>query len=321
MNLVKELYAPLRAAINDDLKGQGKLGTLVLCESLLSYLSTGSYQYQPYKVFRAYDIAPMSSLHKSRKIDLRRFATTQNDILYVRRPALQRLFIPAYKMTPSTRATVKAMLNFLDQLSASPRSRTAITRAATIIVEQYRRDLCEMGIVQGPHVFQGNSSVCIRDAMTAEEYVSLVFDSPEQLPSGMSIKGFLHTALDLFKPCELHARLVDAMMNMIMMVPHTSVHSRAVNFSPSVYTIIIRGSVSGSVVSPEDAHRLVLASTQLLKENFIIGKQRLIACQKFRPRLVQCVMRAIEKARSRTGGRLRHILAVVAYAVVALADQ
>ena len=36
---------------------------------------------------------------------------------------------------------------------------------------------------------------------------------------------------------------------------------------------------------------------------------------------MQCVKRAIEKARSRTGGRLRHILAVVAYAVVALADQ
>ena len=142
----------------------------------------------------------------------------------VRRPALQRQFIPACKMTSSTRATVKAMLNFLDQLGACPRSPMAITRAATIIVEQYQRDLCEMGIVQDPHVFQGNSSICIRDAMTAE-YVSLVFDRPEQLPSGMSIKGFLHTALDLFKPCELHAKLVDAVMNTIIMVPHTTVHS------------------------------------------------------------------------------------------------
>ena len=127
-----------------------------------------------------------------------------------------------------------------------------------------------MGIVQGPHVFQGNSSVCICDAMTAEEYVSLVFDGPEQLLSGMSIKGFLHTALDLFKPCELHAKLVDAVMNTIIMVPRTTVHSQAENFSPSVYTVIIRGSVSGSVASPEDVHRLVLASTQLLKETLLL---------------------------------------------------
>ena len=107
------------------------------------------------------------------------------------------------------------------------------------------------------------------------------------------------------------------------MVPHTTVHARTVNFSSSLCTIIIRGSVSasGSVVSPDDAHRLVLVASQLVKDNFVIGKRRLMQCQKNRPRLVHCITEAITKVRSRTSGKLRHVLAVVAFATVMLAYQ
>ena len=234
---------------------------------------------------------------------------------------MQRLFVPAFSMPSSARATAAAMLNFLDMLREAPRSRQALIRAATIILEQYQKDLHEMGIVRDPYLFQGKSSVCFRDAVTAEEYVSRVFAHPEQLPPEMSTRGFLHTALDLFTPSELHAKIVDALLNTVKVVPHTTVHARIVNFSTSMCSIIVRGSVSGRDISHEDAHRLVMASSQLIKENFVIGKSRLMQCQKFRPRLVQCVARAIRKSTSRTNGRLRHVLAVVAFATVVLADQ
>ena len=184
----------------------------MLCESLLRFLPSGSLLHQPYRVFRAYDIEPLGSLHNTRKIDLRRFATTQNGILYVRRPVLERIFIPTYSLPYSARTTANTMLNFLDKLKAGPRSRLAIVSAATIIVDQYQHDLCEMGIVRDPHLFQGTCSACIRDAVTAEEYVSRVFIHPEQLPSGMSTTGFLHVALDLFNPSELSTKIVDVML-------------------------------------------------------------------------------------------------------------
>ena len=117
------------------------------------------------------------------------------------------------------------MLNLLDKLKAGPRSHLAIVSAATIIVDQYQHDLCEMGIIRDPHLFQVTCSACIRDTVTAKDYVSLVFIHPEQLPSGMSTTGFLHAALDLFNPSELSTRIVDVMLSKIKMVPHTTVHA------------------------------------------------------------------------------------------------
>ena len=111
-----------------------------------------------------------------------------------------------FQCLSSACATAAAMLNFLNKLREGPRSHQALTRAATIILEQYQRDLHKMGIVHNPYLFQGKSSVCFRDAVTAEEYVSRVFSHPEQLPSEMSMRGFLNTALDLFTPSELHGK-------------------------------------------------------------------------------------------------------------------
>lgn len=178
-----------------------------------------------------------------------------------------------------------------------------------------------MGIVRDPYLFQGKSSVCFRDAVTAEEYVSCVFSHPEQLPSEMSMRGFLHTALDLFTPSELHGKDSRCITMTVKVVPQTTVHARTVNFSTSMCSIVVGGSVSGRDISHEDAHRLVMASSQLIKDNFVIGKRRIMQCQQFRPRLVQCVARAIRKSSSRTNGMLRYVLAVVAFATVVLAHQ
>ena len=138
---------------------------------------------------------------------------------------LERIFIPTHSLPYSARTTANTMLNFLDKLKADPRSHLAIVSAATIIVDQYQRDLCEMGIVRDPHLFQGTCSACIRDAVTAKEYVSRVFIHPQQFPSGMSTTGFLLVALDLFNPSELSTRIVDVTLSKIKLVPHTTVHA------------------------------------------------------------------------------------------------
>ena len=58
-----------------------------------------------------------------------------------------------------------------------------------------------MGVVSDPYLFKGTSSVYIQDTLTAEEYVSQVFDRLEQLPSAMSMKVFLNTVFPTC-PCE-----------------------------------------------------------------------------------------------------------------------
>ena len=93
--VVKEFYGPLEAAVKGTLTGPGTLGTVVLCESLLSFLPSGSPLDQPTYVFRAYDILPLGKLQMSRRVDLGRFGTIKSGVLYIRRPALQRIWIPA----------------------------------------------------------------------------------------------------------------------------------------------------------------------------------------------------------------------------------
>ena len=317
--MVKELYGPLEAAVQGTLTGPGTLGTVLLCESLLSYLPSGCAKEQPIRLLQAYDILPLARLKQTRKVDLRRFATIRNGVLYIRRPALQRIWIPRSSLPPGTCATVYSMISFLDKLKAGRNTVEATTRAAGIIVGQFKRDLKEMGVVQDFQLFNGvvlHGS--IRDAQTADEYVSRVF-VPDHMPSTMATKGFLSTALDLFDRTELNRKIIESLLH-VAVVPYATVHARAVCFSSTFCTVIIRGPVSAATVSPSDAHRLVIAATQLLRDNFSLSKKDMKKVQKCRPRLTGCVVEAVRKARSRTGS-LRYILRVVAYATMYLADK
>ena len=160
LNLMKELYGPLQAAVRSQLTGPGTLGTVLLCETL-SFLPTSNLWNQPDHVLKAYDIAVFSRLQVTRKIDLCRFTRTINGILYVRRPVLQQLWIPTSSLPSLARATAVTVIGFLEKLKAGPRSKGAICTAATIIVDQFQHDLCEMGVVRDPYLFKGTSLVCI----------------------------------------------------------------------------------------------------------------------------------------------------------------
>ena len=87
--MVDELYAPLVAAIDGQLTGPGTLGTVALCECLLTLLSSWQITDQPYKMFRAYKILPLSNLQVTRKVDLSRYATLQGGVMYITEPAVQ----------------------------------------------------------------------------------------------------------------------------------------------------------------------------------------------------------------------------------------
>ena len=111
--MVKELYGPLEAAVQGTLTGPGTLGTVLLCETLLSYLPSGCVMEQPIHLFQTYDILPLAKLKLTRKVDLRRFATIRNGVLYIRRPALQWIWIPRSSLQPATCATAYSMISLV----------------------------------------------------------------------------------------------------------------------------------------------------------------------------------------------------------------
>ena len=146
--------------------GPGTLGTVLLCEILLTYLCTGSYKNLPYKMLKAYDILPLSVLGCTRKVDLSRFATLRGGV-HISRPQLEKVWVPLSSLPYSARATATSMLMFLHQLKAAPRSYGAIVSAAQIIVRQFKHDLLEIYVVrnlgdQRHHDSQRLCFLCIR---------------------------------------------------------------------------------------------------------------------------------------------------------------
>ena len=277
--VIKELYGPLEEAVKGTLTGPGTLGTVVLCESLLSFLPSGSPLDQPTYVFRANDILPLGKLQMSRRVDLGRFGTINSGVLYIRRPALQRIWLPAAAfLSTSASATAMKLVRFLDRLRAGRQTADAVQRAASIVVEQFKYDLKEMGVVQDLQLLSGRGVLhgCIRDAQMADEYVSKVF-VPEHLPACMTTKAFLSMALDLFDPSALHARIIDNLLSQTKAVPTAIVHARAVHFSWAFRTVLIRGPLFAAPVSPLDAQRPVIAATQLLDDNFTLSRKEMNA--------------------------------------------
>ena len=94
-----------------------------------------------------------------------------------------------------------------------------------------------------------------------------------------------------------------------------------VRFSSYYCTLVVREPVSASVIIAEDVHRLVIAATHVLKENFRLNQKDMKAVQCYRPSLIRCVRDTLAKVKRRTKGNLRHILAVVSFATMVLAEQ
>ena len=73
--VVGELYDAVEAMVKGRLTGSGVLGTLVLCESLLSFLLTRNSTNQPYRLLKEYNVVPLGTLRTRRWIDLSAYAS------------------------------------------------------------------------------------------------------------------------------------------------------------------------------------------------------------------------------------------------------
>ena len=153
---VTELYSPLLASINGSLSGPGMLGTVLLCEMLLSYLPSGMPKDQPHQVLRGYELVPLSMLESTKRLDLRKFAEISGEVLYIPRPKFKRVWVPLTRtmLSGSARATAIAMLMFLDKLKTGRTSADAILKASEIVVSQFKRDLVDMRIVPNASTFK-----------------------------------------------------------------------------------------------------------------------------------------------------------------------
>ena len=141
------MYAPIEAAIDGRLDSLGTLRTVLLCEGLISYLPSGSTKDHPHSLLKSYDLLPTAVLARQKKIDLRRYATMVNGVLYVSRPMIEKVWVPMATLPASARATARQMLTFLEKLKAGCNSRVAVNHAAKILVQQFKHYLVEMDIV------------------------------------------------------------------------------------------------------------------------------------------------------------------------------
>lgn len=327
---MQELYSPMKAALEGRLMGEGTLGTVILCESLLCYLSSGQRKNQPSKLLTAYHVMPRTEHEKSRRVDLSAYAMTsgEDEVLYVPRPAVEKVWVPllSLRLSTSARAIAKQIIDFLNVLqdhngrSGRRGSPHMIAKAADIIVLQFKQDLMDIGAVRDIRRLNGDiSDGHVKDVMTAGQYVDRVF-IPDNLPEGMSFKTSLSMAMELMNPRDLRDRLATALLRHVKVVPKTTVHARSVVFSMSQYTLLLGGQLSALELTNDDIHRLVIAYVPLLDEHFgrlIFKKERKLVLQ-CRPCLIRCVRGAIRFVRRKTRST-RHLLAVVCFVTVMLA--
>lgn len=324
---ISELYGSIRAALKGTLTGEGTLGTVLLCETLIGYLSTGQQKDQPYKVLAAYNPLVGAVHRRSRRVDLSEIATTSGDVLYVPRPAVERVWVPfSFLSSVSARRTAAQVIEFLNTLQdyvkhhSSVRPRM-VAQAADLIVLRFKEDLLELGAVHGDirrldgDILDG----CVKDVMTAEQYIDRVFVKAN-LPEDMSCRNLLAMARDLMDPRDLRKNLISKLLQRVKMVPKTTVHARSVQFSSSDYTLLLGSHLSSVGMTDDDIHRLVVASAPLLERYFNFNKRLKRKMLMRRPTLHRCVRGAIRFVRRRTRST-RKLLAVTCVTAVVLAEK
>ena len=323
-SMVRELYGTIRAALHGTLTGGGTLGSVLLCESLLSYLATGHEKHQPTNLLKAYSVLPRTVHERSRRVDLSQYARIRGGVLYIPQPALESIWVPLGALPSSARATAKQLLQFLHTLrdygDLGLRHPRMVERAADIIVLRFKRDLVDTGAVTDTRRLDGDiQDGCIKDVLTAEQYIDRVF-VPSHLPEDMSFRNLLSMSMELMDPNQLRCNLITKLLERVKVVPRTTVHARSVNFSTSQYTLLLGGQLSSPYLTGDDAHRLVIASAPLLEDLFQMYKKERKLVLARRPCLIRCVRGAAEFVRRRTRST-RHLLAVTCFAAIMLAEK
>ena len=217
--MVSELWDPLRKALDGSLTGSGTLATVLLCETLLSYLPTGFQVTQPTKLLKAYDVLPSrSDMADPNRIDLRQHATIKGGVLYVRRPVLERVWVPLGSLPPSARQTAKRMLDFLETIREG-KGAGAVTKAAKAVIIQFKNDLLDLGIVTNTRTLDGDiQDGTVVETMTATDYVNRVFRH-QWLPADMGTKSLLKMSVDIFGEQEVLHEVAAQLLHCVKTLP------------------------------------------------------------------------------------------------------
>ena len=90
----------------------------------------------------------------------------------------------------------------------------------------------------------------------------------------------------------MKAKIAAALMKEVVLVPRTTVHTRSITFSPSVYTMILQGDPSTGSMTSIDAEKMVTAATPLMRDYFSLTQSEIKRIVNSRPRLTRCMRNA-----------------------------
>lgn len=244
-SLMDELYAPLMAAHRGDLEGKrGELSTVLLCESLLAMLPSGSLKDMPYSLFKEYGIVPMTSgsMGRAKHLSLRGCVRLEGGLLYVPRRRVRKIFVPLEGIgTGGGKKEAYNMLQFLDTMKTRRRGDIA-TRAAHILVDQFVADLVRSRQVSSRRVLTDaaalvNSGCTVRGFVDSKTYVSRALDL-SNVPRRGAVYGFLKVAVALTSQDRLSRALAKSLSSRLKFVPRATLHEGTRVFNVSLYDVV-----------------------------------------------------------------------------------
>ena len=178
------------------------MGTVLLCETLLSLLPSMSTKDMPYHLLREYNITPIDSgvMAGERHLSLSRFAHVVGGVLHVVSPAIHRVFAPLHHLPAEGRRQVVRMLSLLEEIKRGDGDSLA-DKCDTILVKGFAAELLSSNLVPRRAVLMSASQLvsngcCIHSIVSADVFVRKTFDFTA-LPTTSRLRDFLKTALDL----------------------------------------------------------------------------------------------------------------------------
>ena len=246
LKTTQELYDPLVAALGTG--GAGMMGTVLLCETLLSFLPNMSTKDRPYHLLRHYNITPITSgvMATERRLTLHNFATAVGGVLHISNPVIHRVFVPLTHLPAQGRRQVYRMLELLEEIRGGDGESVA-KKCATILVKLFADELLSSGIVPRRAVLLSaqqlvGSGCSLFSVVPAVEFASRAFDIVN-LPQTSRLRDFLEVSHDLCGELLLPA-LADELLSKYSFVPRVTLSQHTLSVSATSFCALSKCSVT-----------------------------------------------------------------------------
>ena len=244
--VVQQLYDPLVMALASGVRDA--MGTVLLCETLLSMLTSMSTKNMPYRLLQAYEITPIQSgvIAKERRLCLSRHAREVGGVLCIPNAVIHRVFVPLRKLPAEGRRQVTRMLDVLEEIHKGDGNSVA-EKCASCLFKGLLAELLETHLIPRRAVLKSSSQLVkegggIYSITTAAKFVRQTF-RVATLPQESRICGFLKTALDLCGD-QLMPALENRVLDELSFVPRVSIHDGHLNVSATSYLVLSRLSLA-----------------------------------------------------------------------------